>query len=546
MLYFIVERTYEVWFAQLVPIASFMTLIIIASLFPIQLKQTSLIPLHGISLAIFLHYGILIEVFVTQVALVTTLSRLRLPKQEIYRLPLNSLVFLCTSLGAGGMFFYLGGYVGEFTSSDLVNLSFPILAYVTTYILLNNGLIYFVRRWLLKMRHIKFFDEAFKWETITGILILPVGLMLAILFQEVGFLAVLLMGFPIVAVSLILRIYNDSKKTTRLLKKASKFGYEVNDRLTVDEILVLFMDTCLDVFPAEGVSLYKHTGGQLLRPIYNHDVSGVSNLKLAQGDGISKLVLENEESLLYHSKKQWQQLENDHLSNDVQSVLSTPSVLNHEVIAVVTLTSNRKNAFEKSHQILLEIIVNFLMVAMQNARNLEKTKQESERCLLTNLYNFKYFERLLLEEFPAYSEHGDYAIILLDLDYFKKINDTYGHQSGNDVLIQVAEVLLDSVGDDVVTARYGGEEFVLLVRNTTINKAYKLAETLRTAIEMHLFQVTDDLENGEQTTTRMTASIGVAMKIEIDESPISVLRNADRAMYTGAKQKGRNKVAQLT
>jgi diguanylate cyclase (GGDEF)-like protein len=546
MFYFIAEQTYDVWLVSWTPIAAFTILIIIASLFPIQLKHASLIPLHGISLAIFLHYGILIEVFVTQIALVTTLSRLKLPKQELYRFPLNSLIFLTTSLGAGGMFFYLGGYVGEVTPSDLMTLWFPILAYVTTYFLINNGLIYLMRRWLLQMRHVKFFDEALKWEAVTGVLILPVGLILAILFQEVGYIAVLMMGIPIVSVSLILRIYNESKKTAGLLKKASKFGYEVNDRLTEDEILELFIDTCVKVFPNQGISLYECSEENSIRPIYQNDFSGKSDLKITQGDTISKSVCQVRESVLYSSKSQWRTFEPTQLKSNVQSILSTPSIRNHKVIAVVTITSDRKNAFKKEDQTLLEIISNYLTVALQNARYIDKTKQESERCLLTNLYNFKYFERLLLDEFSSLKKHDDYAIILLDLDHFKNINDTYGHQSGNDVLVEVASVLLNTVEDEAIVARYGGEEFVLLVENTSLDRAYKLAETLRVAIEINPFTVSEDLENGESKTVHITASIGVATKIEDDESPISVLRNADRAMYTGAKQKGRNKVAQLT
>jgi diguanylate cyclase (GGDEF)-like protein len=77
-------------------------------------------------------------------------------------------------------------------------------------------------------------------------------------------------------------------------------------------------------------------------------------------------------------------------------------------------------------------------------------------------------------------------------------------------------------------------------------EASKTGEKLRRAIESHLFLVNADLDGGERKTVRLTASIGVAAKNEKNEEPLSVLRNADRAMYTGAKQKGRNKVAQFS
>ncbi|PYZ93642.1 hypothetical protein CR194_10815 [Salipaludibacillus keqinensis] len=545
-IFYVAENTYELLQTAWIPIVSFTVLILIASLFPIQVKQTSLIPLHGISLAIFLHFGLLVEAMVTQVALGTTLSQLKLSKKESYRFPLNSLLFLATSFGAAGMFYLFGGQVGEVTTAYISALWLPILVYITTYIFLNNGLIFLIRYWFLNMRNIKFFDEALIWETVSGILILPVGLTLAVLYQEIGHLAVLLVGIPIVTVSLILKVYNESKKTTGLLKKASTFGYEVNDRLTVEEILELFIETCSKVFPAHGIFLYERTEGDIIRPLYTQHSPTHSHVKLSEGDPISQYVSKEGESILYRSSKQWQELDEHGMCEGVESILSAPSIRNHQVIGVVTLTTEKKNAFEKSHQILLEIIANYLSVALQNAKHLEQTKKESERCPLTNLYNFKYFERLLLDDYDRDNEQTNYAIILLDLDHFKRINDTYGHQSGNEVLKQVSSVLTNTLGSEAVLARYGGEEFVVLLKNTPLFKAYQIAEKVRQAIECHLFSVSEDLQSGDRKSVRITASIGVASKSEEDESPISVLRNADRAMYTGAKQKGRNKVAQFS
>ncbi|WP_280769788.1 sensor domain-containing diguanylate cyclase [Salipaludibacillus daqingensis] len=545
ILYFIFERTYLIWETSWPTIISFMILIVVASLFPIQIKQTSLIPLHGISLAIFLHFGLLIEAVLSQVAIAATLSSLKLSKQESYRFPLNSLIFLLTSFGAGAMFFVFGGQVGDVTIDRLFDLWLPILIYFCTFIILNSGLIYILRALVLKIRNINYFDEALMWQLVMGIVVLPLGLSLAVLVEEVGYTSILLAGIPIIAVSLILRLNNDAKKTTGLLKLASKFGYEVNDRLNVDEIIELFVHKCKDVFPARGFYLFERTGEESLKPIYTFDESGVTDWKVYQGDGISNFVLKNKESVVYHSQKQWRHLDVDKIYDNVHSIISAPYIRNNKVMAVVTITSERKYAFEKSHQILLEIMTNYLTVALQNARYLEKTKEKSERCALTNLYNFKYFENILLEDFDPPTRYDKFAIILLDLDHFKKINDTYGHQSGNDVLIQVAAVLNDNVGSTGVTARYGGEEFVVLLRETTMSEAYEMAEKLRYAIEKQEFVVNNDLNNGEKKIVQITASIGVAMKLEEDESPISVLRNADRAMYTGAKQKGRNKVAQL-
>lgn len=545
-IYIVAEHTYDVLAASWLPVLSFTVLIIIASLFPIQIRSTSIVPLHGISLAIFLHFGLIIEILVTQIALFTTLTRLKISRNDLYRYPLNSLLLLATSLGAGGMFYLFGGVTGGVITGNFTQLLLPVLIYVVIFFFLNNGLIYLIRYYILGISTIKFFDEPMKWQALTGILIVPVGLTLAVLYEEMSYAAVLMIGIPIISVSLILKIINESKRTTALLKKVSAFGHEVNHSLDVETIINKFINTCNTIFPSNGIYLFERRPSGDLKPIYTHNPHARSNIKILYGDHISQYVFTKGVSCRFNSKKEWQELENENIYQGVQSVLSAPAIVNHTTVGVITLTSDRKNAFEKSHQMVLEIIANYLSVAVQNARYIEETKKESERCSLTDLYNYKYFENLLIEEYGEGVEENSYAIVLLDLDHFKLINDTYGHQSGNEVLAQVAAVLSETVGDLGVTARYGGEEFVVLLKNIRLPEASKTGEKLRRAIESHLFVVNADLDGGERKTVRLTASIGVAAKSDKNEEPLSVLRNADRAMYTGAKQKGRNKVAQFS
>lgn len=153
---------------------------------------------------------------------------------------------------------------------------------------------------------------------------------------------------------------------------------------------------------------------------------------------------------------------------------------------------------------------------------------------LTGLSNHRYFMgRLNREVQRAQRYQRSLALIFADLDHFKQINDTYGHNAGDQALLAVANCLRSNVRDTDLAARYGGEEFVVLLPETSLEQAEVLAERLRRAVS----QI--DLPQDDQR--RLTMSLGVSAYPDIATSAQSLLATADQAMYRG-KQRGRNQV----
>ncbi|VBB08864.1 nucleotide cyclase [Lucifera butyrica] len=158
---------------------------------------------------------------------------------------------------------------------------------------------------------------------------------------------------------------------------------------------------------------------------------------------------------------------------------------------------------------------------------------------LTGLANRRYFDEVLDKEWRRALRNGDnLSIILLDVDFFKKYNDHYGHLAGDDCLRQVGNVLKDSVkraGD--LAARYGGEEFAVILPSTPWEGAFIIAEKMRRNIES--LQIAHQVS---EVSSYVTISVGVAsLKPEMDMIPDILIRNADDALYQ-AKRNGRNKV----
>lgn len=151
---------------------------------------------------------------------------------------------------------------------------------------------------------------------------------------------------------------------------------------------------------------------------------------------------------------------------------------------------------------------------------------------LTNTLNRRSIKACLekLEHKPTKS----YALVLIDLDHFKQINDQYGHNKGDETLIQVSEALSQIIRDNDVVGRFGGEEFILILHQSSLAQAENIAERCRQAIQaLHLLSNVGDL-------IKVTASFGVAFS-SIETNPQKLLSQADKALYE-AKACGRNQV----
>jgi len=159
---------------------------------------------------------------------------------------------------------------------------------------------------------------------------------------------------------------------------------------------------------------------------------------------------------------------------------------------------------------------------------------------LTGLFNRRYLERRLTEEFSRARRHGQpLALLLLDVDHFKRINDTHGHAVGDAVLRDLGARLLGGVRAHDVVARYGGEEFTVIAPATRLAEALRLAERLRRIVAAQPLTLRDDA--GAESGIRYTTSVGVA---ELDASmkdEAALFAAADAALYR-AKRDGRDRI----
>lgn len=186
-------------------------------------------------------------------------------------------------------------------------------------------------------------------------------------------------------------------------------------------------------------------------------------------------------------------------------------------------TPSYKERFQKKDLEILQILINFIDLCLENAKLYDKANHD----FLTGLYTRNYFHEYLSKNSIKSS-----SILLLDIDFFKKINDTYGHLIGDKVLYKVGSICKENIRREDIAVRYGGEEFIILLENATDSIAQLVAERIRKKIEQ--------IKKIDNLTLSFTVSIGIAT-YKKNQSPIELIQQADSALYQ-AKFSGRNQV----
>ncbi|MCA1056329.1 sensor domain-containing diguanylate cyclase [Rossellomorea aquimaris] len=513
-------------------------------LMPIVINGATIFFIQWVTLVGFLKYGLFVEIVLMQFSIIPLLFRIKVSKSDWHRIPLNSLMFFLVSVSSGLVYFLVGGEIGAEKIGDILPAA---LSYQVASIMINAYLLLAYQRYFV-VSETRFYTKDFIWDFISNMIMFPMSLSLYFLTFQIGPYASLLIGIPFISLSLMLKMYNSSEKINEYLQKAGEIGHQLTESLKVDEVLDIFLEKIIETLPVEHAYILDCKGDELvlLRRVESKGKDLDRFPVLKKGKGISGRVWKSGRSVIYDSRSEWATLADGYMPPGVESILCVPIVRSQKVRGILLLASSKKRAYEKFQLMIVEILCSYFGVAIENARHHEKTKKNSERCALTNLYNYRYFEDMLSLEFNELERGGrtSLSLIMLDLDHFKVINDNYGHQSGNEILVELADRLCKLIGSKGTVARYGGEEFVILLPDTERPEAMMLAERVRKAIANRPFVLHDSLQaSNRKLMVRITASIGVSSAPEDADDTMTLIRHADRALYTGAKQAGRNRVA---
>jgi len=224
------------------------------------------------------------------------------------------------------------------------------------------------------------------------------------------------------------------------------------------------------------------------------------------------------------------------VNKDVTPFRVALPLVSEDIVVGVLELARADSAFSDSEIALLEPLTIPVAAALQNSARISDAERLSHTDDLTQLHNARYLRQFLVNETKrARRYNSNLATVFLDLDDFKQVNDLHGHLVGSHVLMEVASLILPSVRDTDCVVRYGGDEFVIILPETAIDEALRVAERIRAKLESHPFS------GGRRLKLSLTASFGIAVFPQHASSPQQVIEAADRAMYE-SKAAGKNRV----
>jgi diguanylate cyclase (GGDEF)-like protein len=377
--------------------------------------------------------------------------------------------------------------------------------------------------------------------------VMPLAVVLVVLYQpghQLGFLLLcatyLLLHFVF---SRLRRTSHQLAQRVRDLETLGATARTLASALELEELVeTVARETCRAIPAAEAVALI-HRGSerdteQLVVDSYDRDGDHFARFTIGRGTGAAGRVISTKAPLLIDDLATSDvAVGGEEGAEGVRSWLGVPIYMAGGVEGVLAIQSRQASAFGVAEQRLLESIGHQVAASLQNAHLYQMAMVDG----LTGLFVRRYFDARIEEEIERSKRYGTaFSVVMIDLDDFKQLNDTYGHLVGDRVLRAVAAIVRGQMRGVDTAARYGGEELALILPRTEMVHAYNQAERIRAAIADH--RVVVDPGAGASEVISVTASFGIAAYPESGaQTAEDLVRRADKALYR-AKKTGKNRV----
>ncbi len=320
----------------------------------------------------------------------------------------------------------------------------------------------------------------------------------------------------------------ESSVLTAINEVIEIFGKNPN----LEDVLNRIADAALRLLKVKYLLLQVYSTGE--QKFFTRIIRGKEEFELGE-ELIEEIILQGNSVLinnLVHSPRYHSFAERGY-----RSLLIAPLKVREENIGLIGALAKEERNFTGRDLDLLTMIAAQASLIVENAHLLEKTKALSITDGLTNLFNYRHFRERLMEELKgAKNNNFPLSLAMADIDYFKNYNDLNGHPAGDEVLRQIAKILMRGTKGSDTVARYGGEEFVLIFPNTQKKDALLVCQRLNKSIKNYKFK-----NERKQPNKDLTISIGVA-NFPVDAPDTETLiKKADLALYQ-SKENGRDLV----
>ncbi|MBI5638547.1 MAG: diguanylate cyclase [Nitrospinae bacterium] len=312
-----------------------------------------------------------------------------------------------------------------------------------------------------------------------------------------------------------------------------------------DHALKLIVEAAMDLLEmaAGSAALFDEEKGEMRMSVvmgFRGDKPPLHAWKVRPG-GLTAHILSNSQPTVIEELENNPKFDTSHLKDQgFRSLVAVPLKAEGKIVGILYVDDFRPRKFTARELSLMGLLGALAASAVEKVLMLERAEEMAVTDELTKVYNHRYFVRTLLTELKRAERYGEpLGLCMIDVDHFKKFNDTHGHLKGNEVLIEIAKIMRIAMRETDIVARYGGEEFAVILPKTGKDHAMALANRLREAVEEGRFPGAE-----LQPLGKLTVSIGIAAYPDDSataDSVSEIIELADQALYQ-SKSAGRNRV----
>ncbi len=337
------------------------------------------------------------------------------------------------------------------------------------------------------------------------------------------------------------RVFQAVERSKHEHERFYKASAALNRALTLAEVYDAAIEGARGVceFDFAVISVFeRHEGIHTISRVVGEGTDGMVGITHRDPGSIASMVVKNK--LALPAGGDWRERGDAYLFDPrerirgIESLYVLPLLVKDEVIGTFTVAARRVNAFPGDRREMLGVIANQVAISLQNGRMYQALEEQATTDGLTGLVNHRTFQERFSTMLTRAERHNlKVSIILTDIDHFKKVNDTYGHPTGDQVLRKVASIMKASARKIDIVARYGGEEFALVLEGTDRAGARQLAERIRQEVQAQTHE-------SAKGPFKATLSLGVAVYPDDAKKKQELISLADKALYA-AKHGGRNR-----
>jgi len=392
--------------------------------------------------------------------------------------------------------------------------------------------------------------ESLVWDLSTNILVIPLSIFFVLTNHYYSYIGIIVFSLIIVSANYLFKIIRNLVFINNELRIVQEVSASISSRLNLGDTTSNILEGINELVNCDYCAILELNKDNLT--LNTLDSKSDENLdidtKLVDEyftAHIKDIVKYKSSFIIENVKKSKFITDVDKFPQGIKTMIFEPLLLENEFIGCIIVSSSEDNRFSKEQLQIFDILASQAVIAMENARLYKEAQNKAIKDSLTGLYNQRYFydalELITYECTNCEQEKctgcNKTSLIIFDIDHFKLVNDTYGHQTGDKILSEIATIIRKNVREQDIVTRYGGEEFTVILPKTGQMDTYIIADRIRKLVEdSNFYSLYGDI-------IKVTISGGISEFPDKADSSSSLLAHADRAMYTGSKRQGRNRIS---